>query len=94
MEVELSIIIAIYVLTLLAESLLSSLKNVIWGLILPIATSIIFIITKNESLYQLLFWQTVVFMATKSLFLIIKAIIAKKETAKLMKAKLRIYKNE
>lgn len=94
MEVELSIIIAIYVLTLLAESLLSSLKNVIWGLILPIATSIIFIITKNESLYQLLFWQIVVFMATKSLFLIIKAIIAKKETAKLMKAKLRIYKNE
>lgn len=89
MEVELSIIIAIYVLTLLAESLLSSLKNVIWGLILPIATSIIFIITKNESLYQLLFWQTVVFMATKFLFLIIKAIIAKKRNSKIDESKIK-----
>lgn len=89
MEVELSIIIAIYVLTLLAESLLSSLKNVIWGLILPIATSIIFIITKNESLYQLLFWQIVVFMATKSLFLIIKAIIAKKRNSKIDESKIK-----
>lgn len=89
MEVELSIIIAIYVLTLLAESLLSSLKNVIWGLILPIATSIIFIITKNESLYQLLFWQTVVLMATKSLFLIIKAIIAKKRNSKIDESKIK-----
>lgn len=76
-------------LTLLAESLLSSLKNVIWGLILPIATSIIFIITKNESLYQLLFWQTVVFMATKSLFLIIKAIIAKKRNSKIDESKIK-----
>lgn len=89
MEVELSIIIAIYVLTLLAESLLSSLKNVIWGLILPIATSIIFIITKNESLYQLLFWQTVVFMASKFLFLIIKAIIAKKRNSKIDESKIK-----
>lgn len=89
MEVELSIFIAIYVLTLLAESLLSSLKNVIWGLILPIATSIIFIITKNESLYQLLFWQTVVFMASKSLFLIIKAIIAKKRNSKIDESKIK-----
>lgn len=89
MEVELSIFIAIYVLTLLAESLLSSLKNVIWGLILPIATSIIFIITKNESLYQLLFWQTVVFMASKSLSLIIKAIIAKKRNSKIDESKIK-----
>lgn len=89
MEVELSILIAIYVLTLLAESLLSSLKNVIWGLILPISTSIIFIITKNESLYQLLFWQTVVFMATKSLFLIINAIIAKKRNSKIDESKIK-----
>lgn len=89
MEVELSIIIAIYVLTLLAESLLSSLKNVIWGLILPIATSIIFIITKNESLYQLLFWQTVVFMASKFLFLIINAIIAKKRNSKIDESKIK-----
>lgn len=89
MEVELSILIAIYVLTLLAESLLSSLKNVIWGLILPISTSIIFIITKNESLYQLLFWQTVVFMASKFLFLIIKAIIAKKRNSKIDESKIK-----
>lgn len=89
MEVELSILIAIYVLSLLAESLLSSLKNVIWGLILPILTSIIFIITKNESLYQLLFWQTVVFMATKSLFLIINAIIAKKRNSKIDESKIK-----
>ena len=89
MEAELVTIIAIYVLSLLAESLLASRKNVIWGLILPIVTSIIFIISKNESLYQLLFWQTVVFMFTKVLFLLINAIIAKKKIDKIDRIKIK-----
>ncbi|MEG1394928.1 MAG: hypothetical protein RSD04_04160 [Clostridia bacterium] len=89
MEVELVFTVAIYVLTLLAESILSSLKNAIFGLILPIATSIIFMITKNESLYQLLFWQTIVFMITKALFLIIKAINGRKKNSKIDKSKIK-----
>ena len=88
MEAELVTIIAIYVLSLLAESLLASRKNVIWGLILPIVTSIIFIITKNESMYQLLFWQTVVFMLTKALFLLITTVITKKKNKKIDEIKI------
>ena len=89
MEAELVTIIAIYVLSLLAESLLASRKNVIWGLILPIVTSIIFIITKNESMYQLLFWQTVVFMLTKALFLLITTVITKKKNKKIDEIKIK-----
>ena len=80
--------IAIFVLCLLAEALLSGLKRFYWGLILPIAVAVVFFITLDESFYELLVFETLLYIAERAVVKIVNVLRGKRKLNEEQKSKI------
>lgn len=80
--------VAIFVICLLAEAVLSGLKRFYWGLIIPIVTAIVFFITLDEGFYDLLVLETLLFIMERIVVKIIDAIRGKKKLTEEQRSKI------
>lgn len=80
--------IAIFVLCLLAEAVLSGLKRFYWGLILPVAAAVVFFITLDEGFYELLVFETLLYIAERAVVKIVNVLRGKRKLNEEQKSKI------
>lgn len=81
--------VAIFVICLLLESITAGIKKFYWGLILPMLTVIIFYITLNESFYELLVFETLVYIIERLVLKIVRAVKNKNTHKKIDTTKIK-----
>ena len=80
--------IAIFVLCLLAEAVLSGLKRFYWGLIIPVITAVVFFVTIDEGFYELLVFETLLYIAERAVVKIINVLRGKRKLNEEQKSKI------
>lgn len=86
---KIEIIVIMYVIGLLLTVGISFLKNKFFTTIPVIVSSILFIITKEENLYQLAFWQVIVCFVSVIVQYILKIKLQKKRNSEMEKLKIK-----
>lgn len=86
---KIEIIIIMYVIGLLMTVGISFLKNKFFTTIPVIVSSILFIITKEENLYHLAFWQIIVCFVSVTVQYILKMKMQKKRNSEIEKLKIK-----
>lgn len=84
---ELGIFILIYIISLVLQVILSTRKKYFWGLILPIIFAILFIIFRDQDLYNSLLIQLVILGVSRITLYIGKVILNKKRITNADKSK-------
>ena len=74
------------ILALLGQSILSSLPKFYWGTILPIISSIMYLYTVDGTYFTMLELQTGIFMVTRAVVAIVRAIKGKKKRSEIDKS--------
>lgn len=86
---KIEIIIIMYVIGLLMTVGIPFLKNKFFTTIPVIVSSILFIITKEENLYHLAFWQVIVCFVSVTVQYILKIKMQKKRNSEIEKLKIK-----
>lgn len=86
---KIEIIVIMYVIGLLLIVGISFLKNKFFTTIPVIVSSILFIITKEENLYHLAFWQIIVCFVSVTVQYILKMKMQKKCNSEIEKLKIK-----
>ncbi|MCD8373129.1 MAG: hypothetical protein LUD27_07510 [Clostridia bacterium] len=84
---EIEIYVVIYIVCLIAECALSGLRHFYFGLIIPVLTAVVFFVTIDDSLYELLAAETIVFVVMRAAKLIASAIKKKKRQSEIDKSR-------
>ena len=86
---KLGIIILIYIISLVLQTILSTRKKYFWGLILPIIFAILFIKFRDQDLYNSLLIQLVILGVSRITLYIGKVILNKKRITNTNKSKIK-----